>query len=189
MAIDITAYNQALEEFILRMEKIHGIVNGDTHVALDRLCRILRIARVELIYYENKQKERMNSGNLIVFYSQGDFSREKKLFVREVTGAGSTAHYNIYQYADERPWDEDELAKIKVFQKALFTFNGRASMMKQVEERTYTDMQLKLPNIAQFMRFSSMLIAKGQIYDFGAVFSISRDSRWSMIRSDVILEL
>ncbi|MBR6222527.1 MAG: EAL domain-containing protein [Lachnospiraceae bacterium] len=170
MAIDILAYNQALEEFLVRMEKINGIVNGDTHVAMDKLCRILRIARVELVYYENMQKERMNSGKLVVFYSQGEFSRDRKLFVREVTGAGSAAHYNIYQYTNEAPWSEEELNKVRVFQKALFTFNGRASMMKQVDERTYTDMQLGMPNIAQFMRFTSMMIAKGQINDFGAVF-------------------
>ena len=53
MGFNVEEYAQALDKFIIYMEKIPDIINPDTQVAMDSLCRVLRIARVEADFYEN----------------------------------------------------------------------------------------------------------------------------------------
>lgn len=168
MAFNVKEYAQALDEFIIQMEKITDLINPDTQSAMDGLCRVLRIAKVEADFYENLDYEEEKWAGRAVFYHQGECDPERGLVYQEWTEEGNLMKYGIYPIMGEPDWDETEQRKIQVFLKVLLTFNGRIRMQQMVERLTFRDQELGMYNLAWFMKKTNLLISQGEIGKYAA---------------------
>lgn len=168
MAFDVKEYAQALDEFIIQMEKIPDLINPDTQSAMDSLCRVLRIAKVEADFYENLGYEEEKWGGRAVFYHRGECDPERGTAYEEWTEEGNRMKYGIYPVMGEPDWDETEQEKIQVFLKILLAFNGRIRMQQMVERLTFRDQELGMYNMAWFMKSTNQIIARGEIGKYAA---------------------
>lgn len=168
MAFDVKEYAQALDKFILHMEKIPDLINPDTQAAMDSLCKVLRIARVEADFYENLGYEEEKWGGRAVFYHNGECDSERSIVYKEWTEEGNLMKYAISPIKGEPDWDEMEQEKIQVFLKALLTFNGRTRMQQVVERLTFRDQELGMYNMAWFMKSANQIISDRKISRYAA---------------------
>lgn len=168
MGFDIKAYAQELDKFIIHMEKIPDLINPETQAAMDGLCRVLRIARVEADFYENLGYEEQKWGGRAVFYHNGEGDKERSIVYEERTEEGNLMKYSIFPIIGEPDWDEMEQEKIQVFLKVLLTFNGRTRMQQVVERLTFRDQELGMYNMAWFMKSANQIISDGEISKYAA---------------------
>lgn len=85
MAFDVKEYAQALDSFIIQMEKIQDVINPDIQGAMESLCQVLRIAKVEADFYENLGYEEQKWGGRAVFYHEGECDTDRGITYREWT--------------------------------------------------------------------------------------------------------
>lgn len=168
MAFDVKEYAQALDKFIIQMDKIPDLINPDTQAAMDSLCRVLRIAKVEADFYENLGYEEEKWGGSVVFYHNGESDPARSIVRKEWTGEGNLIKYAISPILGEPDWEEIEQEKIQVFLKALLTFNGRIRMQQVVERLRFRDQELGMYNMAWFMKSVNQIIADGEIGKYAA---------------------
>ncbi len=170
MAFDTVKYVQAIEEFIVKMEKIPELIHPDTQKAMGPLCQILRIARVEAVFYETLDCEEQKWGGKVVFYHGDEADTERCLQYREQTEEGNMMEYLIFQVQGEHDWDDQEREKIKVFVKMLFTFHGRVRTMQVVEKLTFRDQEFGIYNLAWYKKYISQMIEQGEIGKYAACY-------------------
>ncbi|MCI9445846.1 MAG: GGDEF domain-containing protein [Lachnospiraceae bacterium] len=163
MGFNVEEYAQALDKFIIYMEKIPDIINPDTQVAMDSLCRVLRIARVEADFYENLGYEEDKWAGRAVFYHNGECDPKRSIVCEEWTEEGNLMRYAISPGQEEPDWDETEREKIQVFLKALLTFNGRTRMQQVVQRLNFRDQELGMYNMAWFMKSANQIISQREI--------------------------
>ncbi len=165
-------YGKAICEFIVKMEKITEVDHPDICNAMRRVCQLLRIAGVELIFYNTFADEKKQNGNYVTLYSDNSSPEDITIAFRkkEVTGGGNVAEYLFYIKNGECSWSEEELEKINVLQKLIFVFNGRSRLMKIADFFTFHDAELGIYNITYYMKTLTMEIARKRIGKYGACF-------------------
>lgn len=168
MGFDVKEYAQALDKFIIHMEKIPDLINPETQAAMDSLCQVLRISRVEADFYENLGYEEEKWGGRAVFYHNGECDTERSIVYKEWTEEGNLMKYTISPMKGESEWDEIEREKIQVFLKVLLTFNGRTRMQQVVERLTFRDQELGMYNMTWFMKSANQIISEGEISKYAA---------------------
>ena len=168
MGFDVKEYAQALDKFIIHMEKIPDLINPETQAAMDSLCQVLRISRVEADFYENLGYEEEKWGGRAVFYHNGECDTERSIVYKEWTEEGNLMKYTISPMKGEAEWDGIEREKIQVFLKVLLTFNGRTRMQQVVERLTFRDQELGMYNMTWFMKSANQIISEGEISKYAA---------------------
>lgn len=170
MALDTMGYVQAIEEFIVKMEKIPELIHPDTQKAMEPLCHILGIARVEAVFYETLDLEEQKWGGKVVFYHGDEADLERCLQFPEQTEEGNMMEYLIFQTKGAHDWDDQEKEKIEVFVKMLFTFHGRVRTMQVVEKLTFRDQEFGIYNLAWYKKYISQMIEQGEIGKYAACY-------------------
>lgn len=183
MMFDNIEYAEALDEFLIKMEQIPDLIHPGTQDALNRICQILRVAKVEVTFYETPRHEAMKKGNKVIFYEYGNVDANRVFYKREKTSNGNIAVYKLYQKADEPDWNAVEYEKITVLAKMIFTFNGRIRIMHIAEELTYKDQELGIFSLRYFMKHAGMLIEQHEIADYAACYFNLR--RFSLINQQI----
>lgn len=168
MAFDVKEYAQALDKFIIQMEKIQDLINPDIQGAMDSICQVLRIAKVEADFYENPEFEEEKWGGRATFYHRGECDTKRGISYKEWTEEGNVMQYGIYPILGEEDWSEVERDKIEVFLKILLTFNGRIRMQQVVKRLTFRDQELGMYNLAWFMKKANLIISEGEIGKYAA---------------------
>lgn len=180
---DSVEYAEAFDEFLLKMEQIPDLVHPGTQDALNRICQLLRVSRVEVIFYETARHEAMKKGNRVIFYEYGCVDRDRVFCKREIADNGGIAVYKLYQRAEEPDWNTVEAEKLTVVAKMMFTFNGRARVMHIAKELTFKDQDLGIFSLRYFMKQASELIANQEIGDYAACYFNLR--RFSLINQQI----
>lgn len=180
---DSVEYAEAFDEFLMKMEQIPDLVHPGTQDALDRICRLLRVSRVEVIFYETARHEAMKKGKRIIFYEYGNVDKDRVFRKQEIMKNGGIAVYKLYQKTGEPDWDAVESEKLTVLAKMIFTFNGRTRVMHIAEELTYKDQSLGIFSIRYFTRHANALIANHEIGDYAACYFNLR--RFSLINQQL----
>lgn len=170
MTFDAVEYAQAIDDFLLKMEQIQDASSPDISKAMERICHLLRIAEVDVTFYESVEKELQEKGECVAFFKEEIKDEGRSFLQREVTDEGDVAVYRIYQRPGEEDWNEEEHKKILVFVKMLFTFNGRARMMRAAWELTFKSQEMGVYNMSYFSRLVNKIIERGHIGNYAACY-------------------
>lgn len=172
MEFDVKEYSEAIDDFLLKMEQVPEGVQSEIGKAMERLCQLLRIAKVDVQFYDTLTMERKQEGEECVFYECEDCETdfERVLKSREVTGGGNVVIYQIFQKEKDADWTETEKKKIGVLAKMLFVYNGRVRVMKLAEFLMFHDKDLGIYNLRYFLKHTDFLIGQGKIEDYGACY-------------------
>lgn len=172
MEFDVKEYSEAIDDFLLKMEQVPSDMQSEIGKAMERLCQLLRIAKVVVQFYDTLTMERKQEGEECVFYEcedcETDFERVVKS--REVTGGGNVVIYQIFQKEKDADWTETEKKKIGVLAKILFVYNGRVRVMKLAEFLMFKDNDMGIYNLRYFMKHTDYLISQGNIENYGACY-------------------
>ncbi|MGN0620853.1 MAG: putative bifunctional diguanylate cyclase/phosphodiesterase [Porcipelethomonas sp.] len=163
MSLDIREYSEAFDEFLLKMEKIPDHIHPGIQDALEKIGEMLRISRVDVSLYDNPMMAEKKIGRRATVFRNGECDESRSSSLREETGNGNVALYDIYQIAGDEDWTDEEKKKILIVAKMLFVYNGRSRVMKIAEHLTFHDKDMGIFNLQYFMKFCGMKIAHGQI--------------------------
>ncbi len=168
MDFDYKEYSEAMDEFLLKMESIHSPTDAKIGDAMSRLCRLLRISRMEVWLFEDAEKQAEHSGDSFCYYQIGEADESRKVAHSETANMGAVATYQSYPFVGEPEWTELELEKIVLLSKVLFVYNGRARVIKLVEKLVYRDSYLNVYNLTYFFKACDNYIRSGEIGQYGA---------------------
>ncbi len=168
MSFDYREYSEAMDEFLFQMESIHSPTDPQIGDAMGRLCRLLRISRMEVWLYENALKQAENSGHSYCYYQIGEPDEGRKVAHSGTANMGAVAIYQAYPFLGEPEWTELELEKIELLSKVLFIYNGRVRVLKLVEQLVYRDPYLNVYNLTYFFKICDDYILNGEIGKYGA---------------------
>lgn len=172
---DVEKYAKYMDDFILEMEKSQDMHQPDIQGTLGKICELLRIAKIEVFFYESIGKEKDGLGDSKVFYSTDNMDESRFIQQKELTGGGSVAVYYIFQRKDDESWNDIERERIQVLQKAMFAFQGRMRLLRMIEELTFKDKELNIYNLNYFMKRTGMEMQTGQIEKYAvAYFNLKR---------------
>lgn len=170
MAFDVEKYMDAMDKFHTLMANVWKPESPQIGRALDEVCQILRVAKVDIKWYEATNGEKRKEERYIPVYECGE-SDEKEVYIkRETTPKGDVAVYGFYKKNDGVAWSEEESRRVSMLQKCLFAYNGRSRLALLAEQFTFRDMQLGLYNLNFFMKHTGSLIADGSIGRYGACY-------------------
>ena len=170
MTFDIEKYSKVFERFLLRMAGITEFFTWEFQGIFSEIADLLRIGKIELFFYETPRHEQMNDGTRIVFYQSENVDEKRSISRREISGKGNVAVYKFYQREKTPDWTEVETEKIQVLASMIFTFNARARLLKFVEQATFYDHDLHIPNMGFFKKTLAELISRGKFSSYGVCF-------------------
>ncbi|MGN1416115.1 MAG: putative bifunctional diguanylate cyclase/phosphodiesterase [Oscillospiraceae bacterium] len=183
MSFDAEEYSKALDSFIIKGERVSDLFSPDMSAALSDICRVLRISYISVSFYETHLHERRGSGNTAVLYSDGKEDKDRSFSVRETTGGGNVAVYQLMQISGDADWTDEERSRLTVLEKMLFAFNGRSRVMHMVDRLVFFDSEMEIHNLRFFLKTVGGLIEAGQIEKFGACYYNLK--RFSVINQNI----
>ncbi|MBO6207206.1 MAG: GGDEF domain-containing protein [Lachnospiraceae bacterium] len=167
MAIDNREYAEALGACLLKLEQIKTFQKDKICSAIEPVCPVVRVAKVQVDYFLTPKDEADHNGTVDVFYENGPVDTTQPFVAREVTDGGTTTICTISRRADMEPWDAEDLEKIRVLQKTFYGFTGRMRLLDLIDMFTYNDMQLKIRNMPYVMKTMGKAIAQKTVQDYG----------------------
>ena len=72
MLADVYEYSEVMENYLLEMEKIKTFHKEQISQAIVEMCRVLRIAKVQVEYYYSPQDEVEHKAVVDVFFEEGE---------------------------------------------------------------------------------------------------------------------
>ncbi|MGN0604781.1 MAG: putative bifunctional diguanylate cyclase/phosphodiesterase [Oscillospiraceae bacterium] len=183
MSFNAVEYSKAFDNFIIKAERISDFFDPKISDALSDICRVLRIAKVSVLFYDTPRHEQRGEGNAMVFFSCGEADESRVFTAREVTSGGNVAVYSFMQDTDGADWDGEERSRLVILEKALFAFNGRSRVMHMIDRLVFFDEDMGIPNLRFFMKTITMLIESRQIDKYGA--SYFNLKRFSVINQNI----
>lgn len=170
MELNATQYAEALDDFLLKMERLSGEDDPDCQAAVEKIGKLLRIALIKVTFYMAPENEPQGTGEEFCLYRNGTADLKRCFHQRETTSSRNVVAYNIYQKLDEPDWSEQEKEKLQILAKMLFVYNGRARIMKLAEFLLFYDRDLKIYNLTYFKKHADEMIAQNRIGDFTACY-------------------
>lgn len=175
------AYAVAINNLILKAESCLEKVEPESETALKEVCRLLRVAKAEVVlcktpYYNAGSKR---SGKF--FYSNGEADMQKPYISCESTDKNSIIIYRLYPYQGAAEWNEEEKNCLNAFTKLLFTFHGKNYLLEMAETLNYLDRNLDIYNANFFLKVTEEMIAAGKISQYVACYFDLK--RFSVINS------
>lgn len=170
MNFNYKEYSEAMDEFLLTMVQIPSHDHPDNEKALGRICRLLRIAKIDITYYAFSHYNKQAEEKTIVFYMQAGTDTDRSITFTEEGQSGEGGIYRVYPFLKEEDWDELELEKIKLLTKMLFVHNDRIHTLKIAEKLVYIDPDLGIYNHSYFLKYCREQINKERIFLFTACY-------------------
>lgn len=170
MMFDAKKYADAMDQFHIRIANVCELDSPEIANALDAVCKVLRVAKVDMRCYDAISLEKRKNGRYILLYD-GAKPDESAVFVkRESTDRGNVVVYSFYKTDDGMEWEAQELDKIKVLQTCLFAYNARVRLAQIADQFTFHDTQLGMYNLNFFMKHTGMLLADGVVENYGVCY-------------------
>ncbi|MCM1217776.1 MAG: GGDEF domain-containing phosphodiesterase [Lachnospiraceae bacterium] len=170
MELNMAQYSEAIDDFLLKMEKLSGDDDFHCQTAIGKIGSLLRIALIKVNFYMTLENERQNTGDERCLYQDGIADLQRSYTQRETTDSRNVVVYHIYQKADEPDWSSQEREKLQVVAKMLYVYNGRARIMKMAEYLLFYDRDLKIHNLTYFKKRADEMIAQKRIGGFTACY-------------------
>lgn len=170
MEFDAKKYADAMDNFHIHFANITDIHSPETGIALEEICNVLRVAKIDVRFYDTVGMERKEIGEYATMYQGAEPDEGAAYIKRETTGGGGVAIYTFYKVNDGIEWDENETVRVGVLQRCLFAYNGRSRLMHIAEELTFHDTQSGMYNLNYFMKYAGELIANNVIEDYAVCY-------------------
>ncbi len=167
---DAVAYAQALDKFIIQMEQIPTTDDPAIEEALQGICGILGITKLEVTLYDNAGQEAEGNGESKVLFCSGDADEDRAYVSREETEGGNITVYRLCPGSGAPDWDETEISRVQVLQKMLYTFNGRNHVRQVIENLSFYDQGLKTYNANYVVRLIERAIRSKTIGQYAACY-------------------
>lgn len=168
MELNAAQYAEAIDDFLLKMERLSGDDDPDCQAAIEKIGSLLRVALIRVKFYMTPENELQGTGDECCLYRDGTADMQRCYQQREITASRNVAVYNIYQKTGEPDWSVQEREKLQILAKMLFVYNGRARIMKIAEYLLFYDRDLKIYNLTYFRRHTDEMIAQNRIGGFTA---------------------
>ncbi len=170
MMVDAKSYADAMDQFHIRIANVCELDSPEIASALDAVCKVLRVAKIDMRCYDAISLAKRKNGRCILLYN-GAKPDESAVFIkRESTDRGNVVIYSFYKTDDGMEWEEEELDKIKVLQTCLFAYNARVRLAQIADQFTFHDTQLGMYNLNFFMKHAGMLLAEGVVEQYGVCY-------------------
>ena len=170
MMVDAKNYADAMDQFHIRIANVCELDSPEIASALDAVCKVLRVAKIDMRCYDAISLARRKNGRCILLYN-GAKPDESAVFIkRESTDRGNVVIYSFYKTDDGMEWGEEELDKIKVLQTCLFDYNARVRLAQIADQFTFHDTKLGMYNLNFFMKHAGMLLAEGVVEQYGVCY-------------------
>lgn len=170
MSFDADEYSKALDKFIIKAEGISYFPDPAISEALTDICHVLRISELTVTLYDTPAHEHRGEGETAVFFKEGESDTQRIFTAREITGGGNVVIYRLLQKKGDPDWSDEELSRLPVLEKMLFTFNGRARVMNMIDRLVFFDEELGVNNLKFFMKTIGSYIAEGKANQYGACY-------------------
>jgi len=138
--------------------------------AMEDLCYVLKIGKIDFIAYDNEASEHMGLFRSYCFYDCGGSSDGDYITRRLITPDDNIAVYKIIHRDGTDEWTELDRGRIEVFISLLSTFNARGRLLKLTHRLTFFDSELDMYNLRQFMKTVRVLCKAERIDEFTAVY-------------------
>lgn len=171
--LDIEKYSETMDELIVKMHEIKSFRNpNETQHVFEKICRLLRIGRIETRFFQTLTHEESNNPIVVLTYNDVNVNEnpEQILKFREMIENGSVVHYVFYPLCGEESWTPAEVKKIQTLQKLIFAYNGRSNLLLITNDLAYNDRDLQIPNLAFFMKKTGEYMARRSIGNYSAAF-------------------
>lgn len=166
MSFDTIEYVQALDEFLMKMEQVSELPHPVVSEALEGICRLLRIARVELAFDEISA-QRISQKREVVLYAKGE-ADEARVFCQQEGTNEAIEVYKIYPCVGDIDWNVTEREEIRVLIKMIFVFHRRFCTIQVAENLMYKDQELDVYNYTYFLKAVDTVIEQGCIGRYAA---------------------
>lgn len=154
-------YYSALEKFMSAMAELKDVEPSEINAAVGELCRILRISKLAVDFYDSLKHESRQRGETLICYDAGTGGKE--MFTERIVTDGMTvAHAHVYQSESDEPWSGEEREKVEFLQKMMSIFVGRIRLMKIAEKYTYYDDE-GYYNLRYFLRYIDRAAMHGKL--------------------------
>lgn len=170
MSFNADEYSKALNSFIVKAEHIQDFLDPALTEALTDICRMLGVAKLSATLYDTPAHEHRGEGQTAVFFAEGEADPDRAFVMREITGGGNVAIYQMLQKAGAESWSEDDRERLLSLEKLLYSFNGRSRVMGMVERLMFFDEEMGVHNLKFFLKTTAEYIAKGIIDQYGACY-------------------
>lgn len=167
---DTEKYSKLIDEFLLNIQQINSMNFSDTQKTSEDMCDFLRIGKIEIIFFSNKDDEKANNSRSFIFFQKDNYDEKRFYFQKEVTASGNIMYYKIYQKKDTPDWSETENNKIKVVQKIIFSFVSRTRIVTLLENLSFKDQELGIYNSRYFLKFAESKFENNDILRYGACY-------------------
>lgn len=176
-------YLIAFEKFLNIMRTMPDTITPDVSAAVDDLCDILRIGKIEVSFYDNITAELLNKDETTCYYDCGSYDENKFISQRNITTEINVAVYTAWLKTGAEKWSEDEREKILLILNMIFVFNGRSRAVKVAERLTFFDQDLNIHNTKYFLRFFNQLCEESRLSGYAVVYFNLR--RFSIVNRQV----
>lgn len=170
MGFDAEKYADAMDHFHINIADVSDVHSPKMGAALGEICKVLRVAKIDVRFYNTVGMERKKQGEYVTMYHGAEPDESAAYIKREVTGGGNVAIYTFYKVNDGVEWSEEETTKVGVLQGCLYAYNGRSRLMQIAEELMFHDTQSGMYNLNYFMKYVGVLIAKHEIENYGVCY-------------------
>lgn len=170
MEFNAVEYAEAIDDFLIKMEKLSGEDDPDCQAAIGKVGSLLRIALIKVTFYMSPESEQQGIEQNFCLYRDGAEDIHRFYHQRETIGNGNIADYYIYQKVGDPDWSEQEISRLRIITKMLFVYNGRARIEKMADFLLYYDRDLKIHNLTYFKKHADEMIAKNRIGEFTACY-------------------
>ncbi|MBD5452203.1 MAG: GGDEF domain-containing protein [Lachnospiraceae bacterium] len=170
MEFDAKKYADAMDHFHIQIADVSDIYAPEVGAALDEVCRVLRVAKIDVRFYDTVGMERKKKGEYVTMYHGAEPDESAAYIKRETLGGGGVAIYTLYKVNDGIEWDENETVRVGVLQRCLYAYNGRSRLTHITDELTFHDTQSGMYNLNYFTKYVNMLITKNEIENYGVCY-------------------
>lgn len=169
MGFDYKEYAEAIDEYILGMETISAPAHPDMNQALERVCKALRVARMDVCSDQDPQKKAGECEEICLYCGDG-FDGERSVSFSKTAENGKEVVYRVYPAAGEAEWSETEREKIDILIKLMYVYNGRSRAIQLAERLVFRDPYMDIYNLPYFMKYCGAKMKDGTLADYGAAY-------------------
>ncbi len=169
MDFDYKRYAEAFARFLKGIAKIDSPTSDQFPIILKDCCEILKVGRVDSIFFNKLSIPEKNNGQLTICY-ENIYDADTFVEFKESTVENNSVIYRFYLSKDAEYWNKLELGRIENLSSIMFNYSGRANMLKIIDKLKTRDAEFGIPNMMYFNRELKKIHKMGKLSQYGLCF-------------------